>query len=245
MCQVFRDLRRNQWQQWSEEGCHKPMPGVWAPPCGACQKDANRVFFHGALRPQKPYGLLWTREERDRECEPRPTSLFAQLPSSDQPRNARVTTHSFISADTKLLYMLHSKILIHSFVSADTKLLYTLHFKVLIHSFVSADTILLYALHFKVLMHSFVSGDTKLLYALHSKVMTHAFVSADTKPLYALTLPGCWAKPTGRPSSAHSGWTGIKKRCLVYSIIVLGLRYKKSNLEKSSSSSLYLSLIHI
>ena len=152
MCQLFRDLRRNQWQQWSEEGCQKPMPGVWAPACGACQKDANRVFFHGALHPQKLYGLWWTREERDRECEPRPTSLFTLLPSSYQPWNAKVTTHSFVSADTKLLY--------------------TLHFKVLIHSFVSADTKLLYALHFKVLMHYFVSVDTKLLYALHSKVTT-------------------------------------------------------------------------
>ena len=35
-------------------------------------------FFHGALRPQKPYGLL----EWDREWGRRPTSLFTQLTSS-------------------------------------------------------------------------------------------------------------------------------------------------------------------
>ena len=40
-------------------------------------------LFHGALRSQKlPYGLLGTGEERDREWEPRPISLFTQLPIS-------------------------------------------------------------------------------------------------------------------------------------------------------------------
>ena len=39
-------------------------------------------FFHGALRPHKPYGLLGTGEEWDREREPGSTSLFTQLLSS-------------------------------------------------------------------------------------------------------------------------------------------------------------------
>ena len=45
--------------------------------------DRPNIFFHGALRPQKPYGLLGTGEEWDGEREPRPTtSLFTQLLSS-------------------------------------------------------------------------------------------------------------------------------------------------------------------
>ena len=35
--------------------------------------------FHGALRPQKPYGLLGTGEDWVRGWKPRPISLFTQL----------------------------------------------------------------------------------------------------------------------------------------------------------------------
>ena len=38
-------------------------------------------FFRGALCPRKPYGLLETEDEWEREWEPRPTSLFTQLRS--------------------------------------------------------------------------------------------------------------------------------------------------------------------
>ena len=34
------------------------------------QRPHSSSFFHGAFRPQKPYGLLGTREEWDREWEP-------------------------------------------------------------------------------------------------------------------------------------------------------------------------------
>ena len=45
--------------------------------------EFNSFFFLlWCLRPQKPYGLLGTGEEWDRECEPRPASLFTQLLSS-------------------------------------------------------------------------------------------------------------------------------------------------------------------
>ena len=40
-------------------------------------------FFHGALCPQKPYGLFGTGEEWDREWEPRPTTLCTHLLGSD------------------------------------------------------------------------------------------------------------------------------------------------------------------
>ena len=44
-------------------------------------------FFHGALRPQKPYGLLGVGEEWDRN---RPTSLFTQLLRSESAKLTEV-----------------------------------------------------------------------------------------------------------------------------------------------------------
>ena len=44
---------------------------------------ATDVNKHGALRPQKPYGLLGTGAELDKEWEPRPAFLFTEFLSSD------------------------------------------------------------------------------------------------------------------------------------------------------------------
>ena len=54
--------------------------------CSRYQNTENNagvtVLFHGALRPQKTYGLLGTGKW-DRKWQPRPASLFTQLLSSD------------------------------------------------------------------------------------------------------------------------------------------------------------------
>ena len=48
------------------------------------QTQPQYFFFHGALRPQKPYGLLGSGDEWDWEWQPKPISLFTtQLLSSE------------------------------------------------------------------------------------------------------------------------------------------------------------------
>ena len=65
--------------QLSTVECRKGM-AITAPVNLTPEKEQVSFFsFHGALRPQKPYGLFGTEEEWDREWEPRPTSLFRHL----------------------------------------------------------------------------------------------------------------------------------------------------------------------
>ena len=74
---LIRDRRRMRWGVRLRAQAHFPVhtaPELWL-----CV-----FFFHGALQPQKQYGLSGTGEEWDGEWEPWPTSLFTQLLSSKQ-----------------------------------------------------------------------------------------------------------------------------------------------------------------
>ena len=65
--------------QLSTVECRKGM-AITAPVNLTPEKEQVSFFsFHGALRPQKLYGLFGTEEEWDRDWEPRPTSLFTYL----------------------------------------------------------------------------------------------------------------------------------------------------------------------